>query len=215
LLEGQENVNDKLVRNVLESLLVVADAALWMLFKSLVFWVELVELVGNGATDHVSDDLFESLFIRVIVDLLQAALVSLMGSFLPHLPNLLVDSLDSHRLDLTDRNAINGLLVLLNLTLGLLHALTCHHLLVGEVAGLARFVEPGFEALVLALGDVVVRDVQSRVGHVKLVLDALKLFLLHLLGDRSAHILRFVLIFLGLLLDLNLGGLIVDPSKPC
>ena len=213
MLEGQENVNYELVRNVLESLLVVADAALWVLFKSLVFWVELVELVGNGATDHVSDDLFESLFIRIVIDLLQAALVSLMGSFLPHLPNLLVHSLDSHGLDLTYRHTINGLLVLLYLTLGFLHALALHHLLVSEVAGLARFVKPGFEALIFALSNVVVRDVHSRVGHVKLVFNALKFFLLHLLCDGRAHILRFVLFFLGLLLNLNLGGLIVDPSQ--
>lgn len=56
------------------------------------------------------------------------------------------------------------------------------------------------------------RDVERSVLHGHLVVDALDLVLLHLLRDRGAQVLRAVHRFVLHLLELDFGGLVVQPK---
>jgi hypothetical protein len=86
-----------------------------VLLKDLEFGVHLVELVGQGTADHVGKDLLKSLFIGVFFDCCGTGIViPLVGSFLAHLSDLLVDGLDGDSLDLAHWHAIDGLLILLS-----------------------------------------------------------------------------------------------------
>lgn len=111
VLQSQEDINDNLIRNVLESLSKVADTALWVLFEDLVLRVHLVELIGQIAANHISQDLLQGLLIRVLINL-SCTIITFVVCFLAHLPNLFVDSLNGDRFDIADKNTVNSLLVL-------------------------------------------------------------------------------------------------------
>jgi hypothetical protein len=207
-LKGQEDINDKLIGDILETILEVSDTSLSVLFEYLILGVHLVKLVSDGAADHFSQDLLYCLLVRVFVDCLHA--VSLMASLLAHLADLLVYSLNSDTLDLTNSYTIEGHLILVGagLVLGVLHCRL--HLSLGKEAGLARLIKTSFKSFILTLGIVLVYDVDSGVSHADLISDPLNFMFFHLLGDGGAQILRAVLLLVFHLLLLNFGGLIVN-----
>ena len=67
VLHADEYVDDKLIWNVVETLLKVAYAALWMFLEHLELWVLLVQLVSDCAADNVGEHGLEGLLIAVIV----------------------------------------------------------------------------------------------------------------------------------------------------
>ena len=207
-MQSKEDVNDQLIRYVLETLAEVADAALRVLFEDLVLRVHLVELVGESSSNDIGQDLLKGLLIRVLLNSLSTC-VSLVIGLLAHLADLLVHSLHGDWLDLSHWHAINRLLVLLGLRLVLRVLETLLHLFVCKVASLARFVKPSLETLILARSHVTLRDVESGVLHGDLVVDALNLVLLHLLGDCGAQVLGPILGLVLELLNLDIGGLVI------
>jgi hypothetical protein len=210
-LKGQEDINDKLIGDVLEAILEVGDSSLRVLFEYLVLGVHLVKFVCDGAADNFGQDLLYSLLVRVFVDCLDT--VSLVTRLLAHLTDLFVNSLDGDALNLADRDAIECHLILVGcrFVLGVFHALL--HLSLSEEASLARLVEPSFKSFVLTFGVVHVYDVESGVSHADLVCNPLNFMLFHLLGDGSAQILGAVLLLVPDLLLLNFSGLVVNPKN--
>lgn len=114
-------------------------------------------------------------------------LVSFVACFLTHLPNLFVHSLDHNTFYLTNREAVNGLLVLRFVTCCLLQ--TILQLLVLEITSHFCLVESCLEPFVLTLAHMRVGDGECSRGLKELILNALNLMLLHFLGDSSAQVL--------------------------
>lgn len=58
VLHADEDVDDKLIRDIVETLLEVTNTAFRVLFEDLKFWVLLVKLVGDCAADDISQHRF-------------------------------------------------------------------------------------------------------------------------------------------------------------
>lgn len=185
LLHANENVNDKLIGDVVESLIKVANTTLRVLFEDFELGVLLVQLVCDCTANDVGEHRFESLLIAVIVldgheALALSLLLTLAVSLLTHDADRLVGRLNSHRLDVTHRYAIDHCSLFLLGVLSLDRHLLGPDLLRGKVASAARVSEALVDALSLAHGLMCRYDVLGVKLLSGLVMDPLKLFVLHL-----------------------------------
>ena len=183
-----KNIDNELIRDVVEPFVKVSDTTFRVLFEDLEFRILLIKLMSNRAADDISEHGFEGLLIAIIIlDGHEARtltfLLTLAVCLLTHNANGLVGSLDGHRLDITHRDAINHCSLLLLGALPLDRHLLLPDLLGGKVAGAAGVGEALVNALSLAHG-LVGRDNVLR-GELlgRLVGDSLKLLVLHLPGD--------------------------------
>lgn len=160
-----------------------------MLFKNLVLGIHFVQFVGDGATYDIRQNLFNCLFVRVFVSL-TIVFVSFVASFLTHLPNLLIDSLDNYAFYLPNRQAINGLLILRLVASRLLK--TIFELFLFVIAGHLCLVESCFEPFVLALAHMRIGNRKGSGSLKQFVLNALNFVLLHFLRYGRAQVLWLI-----------------------
>ena len=188
LLHADEDVDDELIRNVVESLVKVADTALGVLFEHLELRVLLVQLVSNGAANDVREHRLESLLVTVVIldrheALALAFLLALAVCLLAHDANGLVSGLDLDRLDVTDWDSINHCSLLLLLSLTLDSDFLSFDLFGGKVSSAARISKAFVDALSLTHRLVSSHDVLRGELLSCLIWDSLQLFVLHLTGD--------------------------------
>ena len=67
VLHADKDINDELIRDVVETLLKVTDTALRMLFEHLEFRILLVQLVSDCAADDIGEHRLECLLVAIIV----------------------------------------------------------------------------------------------------------------------------------------------------
>ena len=114
ILHTDENIDHKLIWNVVETLIEVAYAALRVLLENFELGILLVQLVGDGAADNVCQHRFKRLLITVVIldgqheaRIVMALLLALHVCLLAHHPDRLVGSLYLDGFDLADGNAID------------------------------------------------------------------------------------------------------------
>lgn len=209
VLHADENVDNELIWDVVESLVKVADTSLGMLLKDLEFGILLVQLMSDGPANDVGKHGFKGLLVAVVVldghkaRVVLHLLVSLAVGLLAHDSDRLVGSLNLNWNDIADRDTINHCsllgLFLLSFHSGLMHL----DLFGGKVAGAARIVEAFFDALSLAHCLVVAHNRLSCELLGYLIGDTLKFFVLHLSSNGLSSVIRYriVLILKQLLLN--------------
>ena len=217
VLQTAEDVDYQLVWHVLESLVEVADATIWVLLEHLELWILLVQFVGHRSADDVCKNCLNSLLVTLIVldgkhDVLISALLSLQVGLLPHHSDRFVCGLDRNRLDVANSYPVDGL------DLGLLCLLLFDrphrplHLPCREIPSPLGVLEPCLVSLCFAHALMVLDDTLSGEHLGRLVIDPLELMVLHLSRDSLLCIFghRFILVLLKL--DLNWLQFVVDPT---
>ena len=190
VLHADENIDYKLIWNVVETLIEVANAALRVLLENFELGILFVELVSDGAADDVCKHRLKSLLITVVIldgqdeaRVVVALLLTLDICFLSHHSNRLVGSLDLDGLDFTNGYTVDhGCLGLFGLL-----PLNGHFFrpdrLCGEVSSPACVGKALINTLCLAHSLVVAYNVLSCDLLSGLVWDSLQLLVLHLSGD--------------------------------
>jgi hypothetical protein len=179
-----------------------------VLFKNFVLRVHLVQFICKSAANYFSKNLFEGLLIGILISL--SARIFCIFCLLTHLSDLLVYSLNSDRLDVTNRYTINRLLILLLIVLNLCIPQSLLHLLMSKVASLTCFIESSFKTFVFAFVDMVICDVECSMSHMYFVLNSLYFMFLHFLSNSGSQVFRSVHHFIFQLLLLNFGWFIVN-----
>lgn len=165
VLKPQENVNNKLVRYVLETLAEIANTAILMFFENLKLWINFVELVGKSPSYYLCQYLIKGLFIRIFI-LLRVILVgvSLEVGFLSHNADRLICSFNSNRLNVTDWNSVDGILIFVSLGLFCLVLYCLLLFFVCEKTSILCLCKVCFKPFVFALSDMLCGYVQSSVS---------------------------------------------------
>ena len=210
VLHADENIDYKLIWNVVETLIEVANTALRVLLENFELWILLIKLVSDSAADDVCKHRFKSLLIAIVIldrqhkaRVVVALLLTFDVCFLSHHSDRLVGSLDLNRLDISDRYAVDhGCLGLFGLLPhnGLFFRPDCF---CGEVSSPACVGKALVYTLRLAHLLMVAYDVLSRDLLSSLIRDPLQLLVLHLPGDSLTGIFGHgvVLVFQQLLLN--------------
>ena len=67
VLHADENIDNKLIWDIVEPLVKVADTSLSVLLKDLEFGILLVQLMSDGSANDVGEHRFKRLLIAVVV----------------------------------------------------------------------------------------------------------------------------------------------------
>lgn len=209
VLHADENIDYKLVWNVVETLIEVANTALRVFLENFELWILLIKLVGDGAADDVSKHRFKSLLITVVIldgqhkaRIVVALLLTLDISFLSHHSNRLVCSLDLDRLDISDGYAVNHSCLSLFSLLPLKGLFFRPYCFCGKVSSPACVGKALIYSLRLAHSLMTAYDVLSCNLLSGFIWNPLQLLVLHLSSDSLTGIFRHgvVLVFQQLLL---------------
>ena len=164
-LYAYEDVDNKLIRDVVKPFSEIADSALWMLLENLKLWILLVKFVRDCPADDVCEHRLKSLLIAVIVlqrlyvaGLAGTLLIPLCNSFLSHHSDRFVGGFDGYRFDISNRHTINHGRLLLLCFLSFDRRFFCFDLLGCEIASTTCVREVIVDTLSLSHGLVCSHD---------------------------------------------------------